>query len=57
MKSGRRIELEGIERLLIILLVKLGTSTKEIGLVLDVDPSLIRKTIPAKLIKKFKGTQ
>ena len=57
MKSGGRIELEGIERLLIILLVKLGTSTKEIGLALDVDPSLIRKTIPAKLIKKFKGTQ
>ena len=57
MKSGRRIELEGIERLLIILLVKLGTSTKEIGLALDVDPSLIRKTIPAKHIKKFKRTQ
>lgn len=55
MKLGRRIELEGIERLLILLLVKLGTSSKEIGLALAVDSSLIRKTFPVKDIKKFKG--
>jgi hypothetical protein len=55
MKSGRRIELEGIERLLILLLVKPGTSSKEIGLALDVDSSLIRKTFPVKQIKKFRG--
>ena len=55
MKSGRRVELEGIESLLILLLVKLGTSSKEIGLALDVDSSLIRRAFPVKAIKKFKS--
>jgi hypothetical protein len=57
MKSGRRIELEGIERLLILLLMKLGTPSKEIGLALDVDASLIRKMFPVKRIKKFRGSR
>jgi hypothetical protein len=55
MKTARGIELEGAERLLILLLLKLGTPSKEIGLALDVDSSLIRKTFPVKKIKKFKG--
>lgn len=55
MRSVGRRELESIERLLVLLLVKLGTSSKEIGLALGVDPSLVRRTFPVRGIKKFKG--
>jgi hypothetical protein len=55
MKTARGIELEGAERLLILLLLKLGTPSKEIGLALDVDSSLIRKTFPVK--KKLRSSK
>ena len=57
MRSGRRIEMEGVERLLILLLVKLGTPSKEIGLALNVDPSLIRRMFPVTYFKKFRSVR
>jgi hypothetical protein len=44
-------ELENIRRLIILLLVKLGTTSEEIGLALGVDSSAIRKMMP---VSKFK---
>jgi hypothetical protein len=55
MRTGGRSELQGLERLLILLLVQLGTSATEIGPALDVDSSLIRRTFPVRDIKEFKG--
>lgn len=48
-------ELQAIKKLLIALLVKLGATSEEIGDILDVDSSAVRKTLPIKKIKKFKG--
>jgi hypothetical protein len=46
-------QLEDIKRLLILLLVKLGSPSEEIALALQVDSSLIRRTIPTRRVKKF----
>lgn len=46
-------ELQGIRRLLIALLLKLGASSEEIGTALGVDSSAIRKMFPVKKIKKM----
>ena len=52
MKSDEAKELEQIKRLLIALLLKLGASSQEIGLVLGVDSSVVRHLFPIKKIKK-----
>jgi hypothetical protein len=46
-------QLEDIKRLLILLLMKLGSPSEEIALALQVDSSAIRKTIPTRRIKKI----
>ena len=51
MVAREQRELENIRRLLVLLLVKLGTSSEEIGLALGIDPSAIRKWLPMKKIK------
>jgi len=48
-------ELQSIKRLLIALLVKLGATSEEIGDVLGVDSSTVRKIVPVTKIRKFKG--
>lgn len=47
------IQLGEIKRLLVLLLLKLGSTSEEIGLALQVDSSLVRKMIPARQIKKI----
>jgi hypothetical protein len=53
MKSTSQTELEDIKRLLILLMVKLGASSQEIGLALGVDSSVVRKLFPMKSVKKL----
>ncbi len=50
-------DLIDIKRLLILLLLKLGSSSEELGLALDVDSSAIRKMIPGRSIKKLNFPQ
>ena len=52
MKSDESKEFNDIKRLLILLLLKLGSSSEELGLALGVDSSVVRKMIPARSIKK-----
>ena len=46
-------QLEDIKRLLMLLLLKLGSTSEEIALALEVDSSAVRKMIPARQIKKI----
>ncbi len=55
MTSARLSETESIKRLLVLFLLKIGASSEEIGLALDVNSSLIRRMFPAKAILKIKG--
>jgi hypothetical protein len=48
-------ELQAIKKLLIALLVKLGSTSEEIGCVLDTDPSRVRQLVPITKIQKLKG--
>jgi hypothetical protein len=43
---------ESIKRLLILLLLKFGATSQEIGAALGVDSSVIRKMLPIRSIKK-----
>jgi len=44
---------EDLKRLLILLLLKLGSTSDEIGSALGVDSSSIRKMMPVRKIKKL----
>lgn len=46
-------QLEDIKRLLILLLMKLGSTSEEIAMALQVDASVIRRTIPGRKVKKI----
>jgi len=46
-------QLEDIKRLLVLLLMKLGSPSEEIALALSVDSSAMRKLIPGRKIKKI----
>ncbi|HAF23509.1 MAG TPA: hypothetical protein DCK93_11480 [Blastocatellia bacterium] len=46
-------DLKSIKRLLILLLVKLGASSPEIGGALGIDESVVRRLVPARKVKKF----
>lgn len=50
-------EIEGVKRLLILLLLKMGTPSKEIGMALDIHSSIIRRMFPGKEIRKIKNLQ
>jgi hypothetical protein len=54
MASTELRELENIKRLLIVLLLKLGASSQEVGLALDVDSSVVRRMFAIKAIEKIK---
>lgn len=47
------LEVEAVKRLLVLLLVKLGASTDEIGLALKVSGRRIRQLLPTKLVRKI----
>lgn len=44
---------EDVKRLLILLLLKLGSTSDEIGSALNVDSSVIRKMMPSRKVKKL----
>ena len=44
---------EDVKRLLILLLLKLGSTSEEIGLALQVDSSVVRRMLPASRVKKI----
>jgi hypothetical protein len=46
-------ELEAIKKLLIVLLVKLGSTSQEIGAALGVHHSRVRQIVPTGRIKKL----
>jgi len=48
-------EIESVKRLLILLLLKLGATSEEIGAALGIDSSGIRKIIPVRRIKKIES--
>lgn len=45
--------LEDIKRLLIVLLLKLGSTSEEIGLALNLHPGRVRKMLSTRKIKKI----
>lgn len=47
-------EMEGVKRLLILLLLKIGAPSKEIGMALNVNSSVIRRMFPSSKIGKLK---
>lgn len=53
MASAELKELESIKRLAVLLLLKLGASSEEIGTALNVDSSAIRRTFGVRKIKKI----
>lgn len=53
MAAEGSMEVEAIKRLLILLLLKLGATSQEIGAALGTDSSVIRKMMPIKSIKKI----
>jgi hypothetical protein len=48
-------ETEGVKRLLILLLLKIGTPSREIGMALNIHSSVIRRMFPGKEIRKLKN--
>ncbi len=53
MASAELQELESIKRLLILLLLKLGAPSEEIGTAVKLDSSAIRRIFPVRKIKKI----
>jgi predicted transcriptional regulator len=46
-------ELFAVKRLLMLLLVKIGSSSEEIAEVLEVAPSAVRTAVPSRKVKKL----
>lgn len=54
MMVDNKKEIEDIKRLLMLLLIKSGATSEEIGLALQLESSVVRKMLPISKIKKFK---
>jgi hypothetical protein len=52
MRGERNAEIEGVKRLLILLLLKLGATSQELGAALGIDSSGIRKLMNVRKVKK-----
>jgi hypothetical protein len=50
-------EIEEVKRLLILLLLKLGATSEEIGAALGINSSGIRKIFPIRTIKKINSVR
>lgn len=48
-------ELSDIKRLMVLLLLKLGSTSEEIALALQLDASAVRRMIPGRQVKKIVG--
>lgn len=55
MATEKITEIESVKRLLILLLLKLGATSEEIGAALRIDSSGIRKIFPIRSIKKIES--
>lgn len=55
MTSDASKELSDIKRLVVLLLLKLGSTSEEIALALQVDASVVRRMIPGRQVKKIVG--
>lgn len=53
MNDNAAKEIEQVKRLLILLLVKIGGSSAEIGAALGIDQSAIRRLVPARKVRKI----
>ncbi len=53
MPAEQITEVESVKRLLILLLLKLGATSQEIGAALGIDSSAIRKMLSIRSIKKI----
>jgi hypothetical protein len=53
-KDENESDLEDIKRLLMLLLVKLGTPAEEIALILQKSKATVSGMVPVRKIKKFK---
>lgn len=53
MSDSSTRQLEDIKRLLMLLLLKLDTTSEEIGMALNIDSSAVRRSMPTKRIKKI----
>lgn len=52
--EAKEIEtLDDIKRLLILLLIKVGSSSEELGAALKVHPSRVRQLVPSKKVTKI----
>ena len=52
MTDRAALEMEAIKRLLMLLLVKLGASTDEIGLALNISGRRVRQILPSRGIRR-----
>ena len=46
-------QMEDVKRLLILLLLKLGSTSEEVALALQVDSSVVRRMMPGSKVKKI----
>lgn len=46
-------QLEDIKRLLVLLLLKCGSTSEEVALALQVDSSVVRRMLPGRQIKRI----
>jgi len=54
MNDALLVQVKEVKRLLILLLMKMGATSQEIGAALGIDSSAIRKMIPVRSIKRIK---
>ncbi len=57
MAAKEEKDLQDIKRLLMLLLIKLGTTSEEIGLALGTDSSVVRRSLPMRKIKPLTLTK
>jgi hypothetical protein len=55
MAAEKISDIESIRRLLMLLLLKLGATSEEIGAALGIDSSGVRKIFPIRSIKKIES--
>jgi len=55
MTTDKDTEIESVKRLLMLLLLKLGATSEEIGAALGINSSGIRKIFPIRSIKKIES--
>jgi hypothetical protein len=53
MNETGKNDLDAIKRLMVLLLLKLGSTSEEIGSALGLDPSAVRRMVPSGKVKKL----